>query len=304
MDKSLQRHLRFSQPKQRSQEYEYVPLEELQRRVQHPNSTTPRSFLKWAGSKRFLLGHILELLPSRFRTYREPFLGSGSLFFLLCPQRAVLSDSCGELIETFSAVRDNVDAVIEYLGTLKREKDFYYHVRQNRSTDRFKRAAEFIYLNKSCWNGLYRVNSAGIFNVPFGNHQSEFIVDQDNLRACAATLQSLDVSIHPYDFEQNIEESKAGDLVYLDPPYVTGHNNNGFISYNEVIFSWDDQKRLAGIAKSLALKGVHVIVSNANHQEIIALYTGFAVKHFSRASTLASNVTKRRMISEVLLYST
>lgn len=304
MEKSSQHHSRPSQPKKHLEEYESVSLDELQKRVQHPNSTTPRSFLRWAGSKRFILRHVLDLLPSRFLTYREPFLGSGALFFLLRPQKAVLSDSCGELIETFSAIRDNVGAVIKHLSTLKREKEIYYHVRQNRSNDRFKRAAEFIYLNKSCWNGLYRVNSAGVFNVPFGNHKSDFVVDDDNLRACAVALRSIDVSIQPHDFEQNIKESSPGDLVYLDPPYVTGHNNNGFIEYNEVIFSWDDQQRLANIARSLASKGVHVIVSNANHQEIIALYTGFSVKHFNRSSTLASDVTKRRMISEVLLYST
>jgi DNA adenine methylase len=293
----------LSLPDHSTDEFQTIELGALWSRVERPNSTTPRSFLRWAGSKRFILKHVINLLPSRFRTYREPFLGSGSLFFFLRPERAVLNDSCSELIETFSAIRDNVDAVIEYLRPLKRDKETFYHIRQNRSKGRFKRAAEFIYLNKTCWNGLYRVNSAGIFNVPFGSQKSDSIVDFNNLRECAASLGSPDITLQVCDFENSVKESNPGDLVYFDPPYVTGHNNNGFIAYNEVIFSWDDQKRLANIAKRLASKGVHVIVSNANHQEIVALYEGFAVKHFNRTSTLASDITKRRIVSEVLLHS-
>lgn len=301
---SLIQHSSNSQPSLHLDEFQSIELEKLQERVRQPNSVRPRAFLRWAGSKRFLLGHILDILPKQFHTYREPFLGSGALLFLLRPEKAVLSDRCEELMNTFSAVRDNVDAVIRYLSPLKRSKETFYYIRQNRSTGRFKRAAEFIYLNKTCWNGLYRVNSAGTFNVPFGSHSTDFITDFDNLKSCAESLQHSGISLHSYDFEENIKQSKPGDLVYLDPPYVTGHSNNGFIEYNEVIFSWDDQKRLAEIAKSLASKGVHVIVSNANHQAIIELYSGFAVKYFNRASTLASDVTRRRTISEILLFST
>lgn len=300
---SLIQHSSISQPSLHSDGFQSIEVEKLQERVRQPNSARPRAFLRWAGSKRFLLRHILDILPKRFHTYREPFLGSGALFFLLQPEKAVLSDRCEELMNTFSAIHDNVDAVIRYLSPLKRSKETFYYIRQNRSKGRLKRAAEFIYLNKTCWNGLYRVNSAGNFNVPFGSHSTDFITDFDNLRSCAASLQYSSVSLQSYDFEENIKQSKPGDLVYLDPPYVTGHSNNGFIEYNEVIFSWDDQKRLAEIAKSLTSKGVHVIVSNANHQAIIELYSGFAVKYFNRTSTLASDITRRRTVSEILLFS-
>jgi DNA adenine methylase len=280
-----------------------IDLEEVEGRVQRPNSSLPHPFLSWAGSKRYILKYIVDLLPGSFNTYREPFLGSGALFFLLRPKRAVISDTCDELIDTFTAIRDNVDAVINYLRPWKPRKRLFYQIRQHRSRGSFKRAAEFIYLNKSCWNGLYRVNSEGIFNVPYGSPKSDFIADFDNLRECARALRGPEVNLVACDFEKAIAETHRGDLVYLDPPYVTGHSDNGFIEYNEVIFSWADQLRLAKAARRLAANGAHVIVSNADYDRILDLYPGFSIKHFDRSSTLASDVTKRRVVSEVLLFS-
>ncbi len=276
--------------------------EAVLKRALSPNASYPRSFLRWAGSKRFLLDHIVELLPDKFNVYREPFLGSGALYFLLQPKKAVLSDTCADLVETFSAVRDNVSAVLRYLSLLDPSEKTYYEIRRNRSQGQFKYAAEFIYLNKTCWNGLYRVNSAGLFNVPYGRNESGVVVDPKNLKACAESLGSKSIVLKTCNFEENLKEAKQGDLVYLDPPYVTGHNNNGFVAYNEVLFSWDDQERLAKLALALAQKGVHVIVSNADHEAIVDLYKDFSVKRFYRSSTLASDITKRRKISEVLLY--
>ncbi len=275
----------------------------LRERAEHPNTAIPRPFLRWAGSKRFALKHIFEILPRHFRTYREPFLGSGALFFLLRSRRAVLSDTCSELIGTFSAVRDNASAVVRHLRPMKPRKRLFKYVRQNRSRGRFKRAAEFIFLNKSCWNGLYRVNADGDFNVPFGSPRTDNIADFENLRACGNALSSPGVSLRVCDFEVNILKSSPGDLVYLDPPYVTGHTNNGFVDYNEDLFSWDDQSRMASIARYLAARGVYVIVSNANHPEILKLYSGFGMKTIWRTSTLASDIPKRRLVSEVFLFS-
>ena len=140
----------------------------LVRRAQSPNSALPRGFLRWAGSKRAMLRHIVPFLPVKYRTYREPFLGSGALFFLLQPERAELSDTCAQLIESFEGVRKNVSQVIRFLKPLKPDRNMFYQIRNNPSSGRIKRAAEFIYLNKTCWNGLYRVNGDGRFNVPFG----------------------------------------------------------------------------------------------------------------------------------------
>ncbi len=281
-----------------------IVKEDILERALSPIASYPRSFLRWAGSKRFLLKHVVDLLPGNFNVYREAFLGAGSLYFLLQPDKAVLSDICIDLVETFSAVRDNVSAVLRYLSMFDPSEEAYYKTRKNRSQGRFKYAAEFIYLNKTCWNGLYRVNSEGLFNVPYGRNESGIIVDPNNLRACANSLRSRGVSLKICDFEENLKEAKQGDLVYLDPPYVTGHNNNGFIAYNETLFSWDDQVRLARVATTLVQKGVHVIVSNADHAEIINLYQNFTVKRFLRSSTLASDIKKRRQISEVLFHST
>jgi DNA adenine methylase len=280
-----------------------ISVDELFDRAQHPQSVRPRPFLRWAGSKKAVLRHVVPLLPAKFRTYYEPFLGSGALFFLLQPKHAVLSDTCIELIDTFAAVRENVSAVIRHLKPLKPRKHLYYRVRDNRSTGRYKRAAEFIFLNKACWNGLYRVNSSGVFNVPFGRPKTDFLADIENLQECALKLRVGGIKLRVCDFEETLAQAKKGDLVYLDPPYVTRHDNNGFIDWNESLFSWRDQQRLARVAEKLVRKGVYVVASNANHREILDLYPSFTATSFIRSSTLASNPSKRGRVAEVLLRS-
>ena len=274
----------------------------LESRAARPFSATPRAFLKWAGSKRLLLSHLIEILPAEIGTYYEPFLGSGSLFFLLRPKKAALSDRCGPLIETFSAVRDNVSSVIRHLRTMVPDVELYYGIRSSPSRGLYKRAAEFIYLNKTCWNGLYRVNSSGCFNVPYGRPKSTVICDSENLRACALALRAEGVTLAVGDFAESLANALPGDLVYLDPPYVTTHTDNGFRDYNETLFSWKDQERLARMAQELVAREVSVIVSNANHPEIISLYDGFSARSFERKSTLSSDMTKRGRASEALLF--
>ncbi len=265
-------------------------------------SATPRPFLRWAGSKRSLLAHFVDVLPTTFRQYHEPFLGSGSLFFLLQPERAILSDACGELVETFLAVRDKPGLVLRYISELKIDREVFYAVRANRSLGRYKRAAEFIYLNKACWNGLYRVNSNGHFNVPYGAPRSANVIDRLNLRRCAEVLSRPGVNIKQASFLETLSDVQDGDLVFLDPPYVTGHNNNGFVDYNETLFSWGDQVEAARAATAAASRGAHVIVTNAYHDDVLALYPGFSVKPLSRASTLASNSAKRRQVEEAVIW--
>lgn len=275
---------------------------ELRERAGLTLSGTPRPFLRWVGSKRALLPHIVEAIPPRYRAYHEPFLGSGSLFFLLRPRRAFLSDSCAELTQTFDAVRDNVEAVLRYLRPLKPDRDLFYAIRSRRSAGRFKRAAEFIYLNKTCWNGLYRVNSRGEFNVPYGLPKTDYIVDEANLRACSSALARDGIRLQSGDFEAALSKVEWGDLVFLDPPYVTRHNENGFIDYNEQLFSWADQLRLARAAHELADRGAHVLVTNAFHSDVIDLYGDFNLIAIDRASTLASNARKRSRVSEALFW--
>jgi DNA adenine methylase len=215
----------------------------------------------------------------------------------------VLSDKCRELIETYETVRDGVSRIIRHLQPLKPDRNLFYAIRNRPSRGRLKRVAEFLYLNKTCWNGLYRVNSQGRFNVPYGKPKTDFIADFRNLTACAEALGKPDVTIGCWDFETALKEVEAGDLVYLDPPYVTRHNDNGFIDYNENLFSWDDQERLAQRARQLARKGAFVVVTNANHPDILELYTGFVRRTLTRSSTLASNPKFRVGVKEAILCS-
>lgn len=266
-------------------------------------SSSASPFLKWAGSKRKLLRHIVPLIPSSFERYYEPFLGGGALFFHLAPRRAVISDISKELIETYSAIRDDVNTVIKYLQPLKPNKKIFYSIRSSSPRGRHQRAAYFIFLNKTCWNGLYRVNTDGIFNVPFGQLKTKTVFNADNLRACSRVLQRNTISLKPSDFEKSLSSASNGDFVYLDPPYVTTHNRNGFLEWNETIFSWNDQIRLAKIAHALVKKKVNVLISNAAHREVKALYEGFKSRPIKRMSTLASDPMFRIQVNESLFFA-
>ena len=267
-----------------------------------PLSAVPRPFLRWAGSKRAFIGTLTALLPRTYGTYWEPFAGSASLFFALKPEKAVISDSCIELMRTYEAVRDNVGAVSRHLRPLKPTKELFYEVRRVRSRGRFRSAAHFIYLNKTGWNGLYRVNSRGEYNVPYGRPKTEHITDFNNLYACSRLLRRPGVTIRSGDFETVLGNVEPTDLVFLDPPYVTRHNNNGFIDYNNKLFSWNDQKRLARVAMDLANAGAAVVVTNAAHREVLQLYPGFNSAFLDRWSTLAGDSSKRGIVREAILY--
>lgn len=264
-------------------------------------SALPRPFLRWAGSKQAILPRISQVLPSTFENYYEPFLGAGALFFFLKPKKAVLSDASAELIEVWKVVRSNVDDIIRYLSPLKPNRDLFYSIRENRSKDNIIRAGEFLYLNKTCWNGLYRVNAQGKFNVPYGSPRTNFIFDEKNLKACAEALTHEQIQIKCGDFTEATKDAVPGDLVYFDPPYVTTHNNNGFRDWNEKLFRWEDQIRLAKEAERLRLLGAKIIVSNANHGDVVALYPEFNRIEFERPSTLSSSPKFRGSVGEVLL---
>ena len=265
------------------------------------NYRDAKPFLKWAGSKSKLLRHILPYIPEKYSTYYEPFLGSGALFFSLNVKLAVLGDVITDLIETYASVRDDPQRIISLLSKWSPNKETYYAIRSRRPHDRFERASQFIFLNKTCWNGLYRVNLNGEFNVPFGRMKSNFIYCPDNLQVCANKLSVLSVSLVASDFSKTIETAAEGDLVYFDPPYVTSHYTNGFHEWNAKLFTWNDQVRLANAARELVRKGVTVLMTNADHPDILMLYKGFTVRRFERYSTLASNADHRRRTTEVLI---
>jgi len=274
----------------------------LRARAAAPHSAVPRPFLRWVGSKRSIVGRVVEHLPDGYNRYFEPFLGAGALFFLLRPSEAYIGDKCQPLIETYSGVRDSLESVIRYLRPLVPHEKIFYSIRSSSTRSISRRSAHFIYLNKTCWNGLYRVNSKGEFNVPYGRPKSGTICDFTNLRKCAEVLRQPRIRLTAGDFGARLAEAERGDVVYLDPPYVSGHSNNGFRDYNEILFRWEDQQRLAEIAHELRRRGVSVVISNAYHDSILRLYRGFKWSKLERKSTLASDVSKRGVAQEVIFY--
>ena len=201
-------------------------------------------FLKWAGGKRWFVKNHDDLLPEKFNCYYEPFLGSGAVFFHLEPKEAVLSDANPHLIETYQAIKDDWRQVLHYLKKHQRhhDKDYYYEMRGRNCKTKHTRAAKFIYLNRTCWNGLYRENLKGVFNVPIGT-KTAVVLDTDDFEEVSRILQNVDLKY--CDFEKTIARAESGDFIFVDPPYTVAHNNNGFVKYNQNIFSWEDQVRLS-----------------------------------------------------------
>lgn len=259
-------------------------------------------FLKWAGGKRWLVANHGHWLRSSVGRYLEPFLGSGAVFFYVKPQRAILSDLNEELIATYQALRTQPDEVWRYLRTHQRkhDKEYFYHVRQQNPRASASKAARFIYLNRTCFNGLYRVNLQGVFNVPKGT-KDNVILTTDDFPLVSKRLQPS--TIVSQDFLHTIKKAKEGDFLYVDPPYTVRHNKNNFIKYNEKIFSWDDQKRLAESLVLAAKRGASVFLSNADHPCIHELYQASVWQRIAvnRFSVLASSSKHRKGTTELVI---
>lgn len=269
----------------------------------HGEFANIRPFLRWAGSKRLLLKHLVPFIPDAWNKYYEPFLGGGSMFFFLGPKCAEVSDASLPLIRTYRAVRSYSKDVLKTLRPLKPTKKNFGEWRSYTPRGPVGQAAQFIFLNKSCWNGLYRVNSDGIFNVPYGWPKTDFIINEENLMRCSRQLRRRSIAIKHQDFGAIEARVKEGDFVFLDPPYVTSHNMNGFVDWNEALFSWDDQVRLAAMARGFVERGANVLITNADHKDVQLLYRGFGCSQFVRASTLASDVARRGRTSEAIFFA-
>ena len=260
-------------------------------------------FLKWAGGKRWLVTNHSHLIFRDYERYIDPFLGSGAVFFHLLPQKALLGDINEPLVITYNALKDNWKLVYRYLKNHQNLhcKEYYYQVRASSPRSMAAKAAKFIYLNRTCFNGLYRVNLEGKFNVPIGNRRS-VIRETDQFCEISAALENAD--LYNDDFENIINRATANDLVFADPPYTVTHNNNSFIKYNEKLFSWYDQLRLFSALKRAQERGVKVISTNACHPKIIELYQkDFKIIEVSRNSLIASR-NKHRKLSEEIVIST
>lgn len=259
-------------------------------------------FIKWPGGKRWAAPRISELISASLSgTYYEPFLGGGAVFFHGLPQRAVLADINEDLISTYRTVRNDPARVIRGLRRKAVTEETYYRVREDEPTDAAARAARFLYLNRTAFGGIYRLNMAGKFNVPYGGgHRTpEMLWKTEVLRLASAALRRAKLLVS--DFEPVIRTAGAGDVVYCDPTYTVAHDNNGFVRYNERNFSWSDQERLASAAFKAADRGAMVVVSNAHHRSVRQLYQGASVETLTRMSTVTPRADLRRPVKELLI---
>lgn len=262
-------------------------------------------FLKWAGGKRWLLSKGNQLLPDmqKINKYLEPFLGGGSIFFHIKPEQAILSDINEDLINAYIVIRENWYDLYAILKKYNKNhsNNFYYQIRSSNPRTALNRAARFIYLNRTCWNGLYRVNKKGEFNVPIGT-KTNVILEADNFEILSSVLTSAKIEV--CDFELTINKAEENDFVFVDPPYTVKHNLNGFVKYNETIFSWQDQIRLRKAISKAIDRGAKVLVTNANHKSIEELYKGCGKMYLlNRASVIAGKSTARGIYRELVIKS-
>lgn len=242
---------------------------------------------------------FVERLPE-FKRYIEPFLGGGAGFFALEPNNAILSDINPELIELYEVVRDHPVGLKRQISIHQAEhsKSYYYAVRSDIPDTKVRRAARTLYLNRTCWNGLYRRNLKGEFNVPIGT-KNTVMLDTDNFEHASKLLS--EASLMNVDFEETISKAAASDLLFVDPPYTVKHNMNGFVKYNEKIFSWADQIRLKDALHEASSRGAFIIVTNADHPSIKELYAeSFEYKNLARASVLAGKSSARGQTTEAI----
>lgn len=261
------------------------------------------TFLKWAGGKRWFVNHEGNRLPSDYNRYIEPFLGGGAVFFHLKPQKAILSDINQELINTYLAVRDDSEGVYKYLkGHAKLHcKNYYYKIRDMRPRKQITAAARMIYLNKACFNGIYRVNKNGKFNVPYGKRDNiEFV--EDNIKKSSEILKNSEILCQ--DFEITIDMAERGDFIFCDPPYAVLEEDKRFVGYNADVFCWRDQVRLAEALTRAMNRGVKIIMTNVDHPAVRELYEniqGFTLDTAQRQCFIAGMVESRKEYGELIV---
>ncbi|MBV7295896.1 DNA adenine methylase [Corynebacterium sp. TAE3-ERU12] len=269
----------------------------------------PAPIIKWAGGKRQLLPEIRSRVPEDYGRYLEPFIGGGAVLFDLAPERAVVGDITAGLIELYEVIRDDVDAVIDRLRThaAQHSEEHFYLVRAWDRQPGFAgrpavdRAARMLYLNKTCYNGLHRVNRQGQFNVPYGRYVSPNIVNEDGLRAVHDYLSSADVSFNVASFEQTCAAAQPGDFVYLDPPYDTVSDTANFTSYAQDAFGKKEQQRLKEVCDDLDRRGVYFLLSNSATEFIRELYATYRVDIVKAGRAINSNASRRGKVNEVLV---
>lgn len=263
-------------------------------------------FVKWAGGKRQLLPELVKRIP-KFTTYCEPFVGGGALLLHLQPQKAIVNDFNKELINTYIAIKDDIEQLIQYLLSYKNDSESYYKVRELDRSPLFnnlsdtEKASRLIYLNKTCYNGLFRVNSQGEFNSPFGSYKSPNIVNEPILRAVHNYLNNAAITFLNGDFEIAVKNLKKGTFVYFDPPYDPVSTSSNFTGYTNVGFGRQEQVRLKNVCDELNSKGIKFLLSNSSTDFILDLYKEYKIEIIPAKRIINSNASLRGNIDEVLI---
>jgi DNA adenine methylase len=264
-----------------------------------------KPFIKWAGGKGQLLLELLDRLPDDFNSYYEPFLGGGALFFALQVENSYLSDINPDLLNAYSVVKNHIEELIQDLGQHVYESNYFYKIRDLDRSEQYKKLSEiqlasrFIYLNKTCFNGLHRVNSKGEFNVPFGRYKNPTICNADNLRACSQALQSAEIKLTSFD--QIISRAQKNDLVYFDPPYAPVNLTSSFTKYAKEDFGVAKQEQLSEVCQLLDKQGVYFMLSNSKVPLILDLYKDFKIDTVQATRAINSKASKRGVVEEVIV---
>jgi DNA adenine methylase len=269
-----------------------------------------KPFVKWAGGKRQIIDKLLELVPYEFNTYFEPFVGGGALLFELSPNKAVINDYNAELMNVYECIKDankykKMCLELNHHET-NHSEEYYYEIR-NKDRDKskfnkmadYKRAARTIYLNKACFNGLYRVNSKNEFNVPFNRKEKVNTYDRENLGIIHSYLNFNNITLLNTDFEDSVKDAKKGDFIYFDPPYDS--DTETFTSYTDEGFGKEEQRRLAKVFKDLDKRGCYVMLSNHNTKLVNELYKDYNIHVIEAKRNINSNGKKRGKVEEVIV---
>lgn len=264
--------------------------------------------VKWVGGKRQLLPEIIPLLPTKISSYCEPFVGGGALLFSLQPSKAVVGDLNEELIGVYEVIRDDVDLLIESLKQHKNTPEYFYSIRDMdrdktffSSMSKVEKASRLIYLNKTCFNGLFRVNSSGEFNTPFGYYKNPTIVNESVLRAVSKYFCSSEIVFCHEDFSETLKYIKRGCFVYLDPPYDPVSDTANFTGYNKGGFNQEEQVRLKGCCDELTRRNIRFLLSNSATAFIKDLYKDYDIVPIKAKRTISADAQKRGEIEEVLI---
>lgn len=264
--------------------------------------------LKWVGGKRQLLNELTPLLPPRFSTYCEPFVGGGALLFHLKPNTAYVNDINGDLIRVYNVIKSDVETLITTLQNFKNEADYFYSVRDwDRDKERYsslsdiQKAARVLYLNKTCYNGLFRVNNSGEFNSPFGNYRNPNIVNAPTLRAVSSYLNNATIHLSSLDYEEVLNTLPKGTFVYLDPPYDPVSDTSSFTGYSKGGFTHDDQIRLRKCCDDLDKRGLKFMLSNSATNFIREQYSSYHITIVKAKRAVNSDSTKRGEVDEVVV---